>query len=177
MKEIEKHDLIEWCSPYPYVLVTTIDKNQRTNIMGVCWWTFLSMDPFMMGISVRANRYTYECLEHCGEFVACFPSEGQEKGAWLCGVASGRNVDKSKETGFDFIPSKFVKPPIIEGATAAIECKVTGSLTIGDHDFFYGNIVSTHGDDQKLKHIYSIHYRKLVSISCRGESDFNLDFK
>jgi len=86
-------------------------------------------------------------------------------------------VDKFAAAGFKTIPATNLKPPIIEGVTAAYECKVVGELVCGDHTLFNGEIVAIHGDPQKPKHIYSVHYRKLVSIDWQGEADFNLEYK
>lgn len=174
MKEISWDEALEWGSPYPYVLAVTVDKDGRPNAIGLAWWTFCSWEPKMLAISVGKERYSHECLEACGEFVLCFPSEEQKEGAWLCGTKSGRKIDKFKEGGFKAVPSKKVTPPIIEGSTVAFECKVVNKVETGDHTLFIGEIVAIHGTPERLKHLYSIHYRKLVSIDCRGNYKYNL---
>jgi flavin reductase (DIM6/NTAB) family NADH-FMN oxidoreductase RutF len=74
MKEIELHAAIELSSPYPYTLVVTLDKKGKPNVMGLSWWTFTSLQPPMIAISVGHPRYTHECIEKNKEFVLCFPS-------------------------------------------------------------------------------------------------------
>lgn len=174
LKEISWDEALEWASPFPYVLAVTVDKDGRPNAIGLAWWTFVSWDPKMVAISVGTGRYSYQCLKHLGEFALCFPSEGIKEGAWLCGVKSGRKVDKFKEAGFKQVPAKVITPPLIEGSTVALECRVVKEVEVGDHLLFVADIVAIHGDPEQLRHLYSIHYRKLVSIDCKGYYRFDL---
>jgi flavin reductase (DIM6/NTAB) family NADH-FMN oxidoreductase RutF len=82
------------------------------------------------------KRYSHECIEHCKDFILCFPST-----------------------------SKFVKPPIIEGSTVAYECKVVDKIETGDHTVYVGKIVAIHGTTEKPSHLYSIHYEKLINLA------------
>ena len=177
MVEIDLSTAIELSSPYPYTLVVTVDKQDKPNAMGVAWWTFTSVVPPMIAISIGHPRYTHECLQSCKEFVLCFPSQEQAKAAWLCGTKSGRAMDKFAAAGLKAASAKVVKPPIIEGATVAYECKVVAELVCGDHTLFSAEVVAIHGDPQKAKHLYSVHYRKLVSIDWQGAVDFDLEYR
>lgn len=177
MKELDKHEAFELASPFPYTLAVTLDEKERPNIMGLSWWMFTSLEPLMIAISVGHGKYSHECLKHNREFVLCFPSEGQEKDAWLCGTKSGRNTDKFKETGFKPVPSKTLNTPVIEGATVAYECKVTDKVKTGDHTVFIGEVTAIQGDPGKLNHIYSIHYTRLISIGSDGKVNMELKHK
>ena len=177
MQPIDRHEAFELASPFPYVLAVTLDKRERPNIIGLSWWMFTSWDPLMIAISVGHKRYSHECLKHHREFVLCFPSEDQAKDAWLCGTKSGREIDKFKETGFVPIHSKVVKPPVIKGVTVAYECKVTNQVTTGDHTAFIAEVSAIHGTPEKLGHLYSIHYTKLISIGSDGKINMDLEHK
>jgi flavin reductase (DIM6/NTAB) family NADH-FMN oxidoreductase RutF len=174
MKEIDKHEAFELSSPFPYTLAVTLDERERPNIIGLSWWMFTSWNPLMIAISVGQQRYSHECLNLHKEFVLCFPSEIHAKDAWLCGRKSGREIDKFQHTDFTPVPSKVVKPPMIEGSTTAYECGVVGQVETGDHTVFIAEVVALHGDPESAAHLYSIHYRKLVSIDCKGNVNFDL---
>jgi len=165
LKEISWDEAVELGSPYPYVLAVTIDRNKRPNIIGLGWWTFTSIEPRLVAISVGKQRYSHECIEYCKEFVLCFPSKDQAEDSWLCGKKSGRDIDKFKVTKFKKIPSEIVKPPLIDGVTVAYECKVVKKIDTGDHTLYIGEIVSVHGSPKKASHLYSIHYRNLIDLS------------
>ncbi len=174
MKEVDINRAIELCSPHPYTLVVTSDKQGKPNAMGVAWWTFTCLRPPMLAILIGRVRYTHENLDGCKEFVLCMPSEDQAVGAWVCGTQSGRRIDKFAETGLRTTPSKVVTPPLIVGATAAFECKVVGQMECGDHTLYNGEIVAIHGDPERAKHLYTIHYRKMVSIDYLGNVNWNM---
>lgn len=177
MKELDRHDAFELASPFPYALAVTLDKRERPNIIGLSWWMFTSWKPLMIAISVGHERYSHECLEHHKEFVLCFPSEGQEKDAWLCGTKSGRKIDKFQETNFKPLPSKTVKPPTISGATVAYECKIVNQVDTGDHTVYISDVTSIQGNPDRVNHIYSIHYTKLISIGSGGRLKTDLKYK
>jgi len=177
VKQIDLNTAIELGSPYPYTLVITLDEQEKPNVMGLSWWTFTCLQPPMIAISVGHTRYTHKCLEGCREFVLCLPSEEQAKGAWLCGIKSGRKTNKFDEASLTTTHSKVVTPPIIEGSTVAYECKVVGQMECGDHTLYNGEVVAIHGDPQRVKHLYSIHYRRLVSIDHQGNIDFDIEYK
>lgn len=177
MKEMNLHDAIRLCSPYPYTLVVTVDKEGKPNAMGVSWWTFTSLEPPMIAVSIGHDRYTHECITHNREFVLCFPSEHQASSAWLCGTKSGRQVDKLKEAGFTATPSMHIKPPLIEGSTAAFECKVEGELECSDHTLYNGKVLAVYGDMERAMHLFTVHYSKPVSIDYNGKINFDVDYK
>jgi len=177
MKELDRNEALELASPFPYVLAVTLDKRERPNIMGLSWWMFTSWDPLMIAISIGHEKYSHECLEHHKEFVLCFPSEGQEKDAWTCGTKSGRDMDKFQETEFRPVHSKCVKPPMIEGATVAYECKIVKHVDTGDHTMYIADVLATHGSPDRVNHLYSLHYTKLISLGSTGEINTDLKFK
>lgn len=177
MKDLDIRTAIELGSPYPYTLVVTLSREQRPNVMGLSWWTFTSLRPPMVAIAVGHARYTHECIEANNEFVLCFPSEGQARAAWVCGKESGRHIDKLTEVGLTAVPSAVVKPPIIDGVTVAYECKVVGKMACSDHTLYNGEIVAIHGDPARAKHLFTVHYVKLISIDYGGNINLGVQYK
>ena len=177
MNELNRNEAFELASPFPYTLAVTLDKRDRPNIIGLSWWTFTSWEPLMIAISVGQKKYSHECLEHHKEFVLCFPSEGQEKDAWLCGTKSGRDVDKFQITNFTPVQSRKVSVPVIDGVTVAYECKIENQIETGDHTLYIANVAAIHGNPEKVNHLYSIHYSKFISLGSKGGINLDLDYK
>jgi flavin reductase (DIM6/NTAB) family NADH-FMN oxidoreductase RutF len=177
MKELSKNEAIILSSPLPFALITANDENDRPNAIGVSWVTITSWDPWLFIISVAPERYSHQCIEHSGEFVINYPAEALAKSAWKCSTQSGKKVDKFKELGIEAIPSLKVKPPRIKGSTVCIECKVVDSFKTGDHTVFVGEAIAASGDPDQLRHLYCIHYSKLVSLDNKGHGDFEVTFK
>ncbi|MBA7612698.1 Flavoredoxin [subsurface metagenome] len=156
MKEIDMKTAMELSGPYSMALVVMVDKNGKPNARAVTWWTFTSYQPPMLAIAIVKTGYSPECLEESKEFVLCLPSRGQEKATWLCGSKSGRDTDKFQEAGLTAIPSKVVRPPIIEGSTAAYECKIVQQLDCGDCTLYNAEIAAMYADFDRLEHIMSM---------------------
>ena len=176
MKEITKNDALTLGSPYPYVLAAVMDDKAKPSAIGLAWWTFVSWEPTMIAISVGRGKHAHQCITNRGEFVLCFPSEEQAKGAWLCGTKSGYDVDKIKLAGFKMTPSTKIETPTIEGSTVAYECKVVNKLETGDHTLFIANVAGITGDPMKKMHLASIHYTKLIAYDCEGNVNMHLQF-
>ncbi len=177
MKKLSKNEAINLSSPLPFVLITANDEHDRPNAIGISWVTICSWDPWLFVISVAPERYSHRCIEHSGEFVINYPSEKLAKAAWKCSTQSGQRVDKFKEFGIEAIPSLKVKPPRISGCTVWIECKVVDRFTTGDHTVFVGETVAASGEPDLLRHLYCIHYTRLVSLDNAGNGDFTLAFE
>ncbi len=171
LKEMNWKDAVTIASPYPYLLVISIDKEGKPNAMGVGWWSFTSMKPPLMLVSIGKPRYTLECIRHTKDFVACFPSLEQARGAWMCGGKTGRGRDKLKEAGLSTTPAKSVTSPIIAGCTAAFECSVVHEIETGDHIVVVGKIVASHGDPDRPMHLYSVFYERLMGLDTQGNVD------
>ena len=154
LKEISWDEAIELGSSYPYVLAVTLDKRGKANIIGLGWWTFVSWEPAMIAISIGKDCYSHECIEYCKEFVLCFPSLEQSRGAWLRGKKSGRDIDKFQRAGFTPVSSQKVKPPLISGSTVAYECRVTDSIETGDHTLYVGEVMAVHGTPGRKSNLY-----------------------
>jgi flavin reductase (DIM6/NTAB) family NADH-FMN oxidoreductase RutF len=71
------------------------------------------------------------------------------KAAMYCGTHSGRKVDKFEHTDLIPLPSRIVKPPLIQGAVVNMECRVVGTLKAGDHTIFVGEIVAAYEEPEE----------------------------
>ena len=64
-----------------------------------------------------------------------------------CGVKSGRDVNKIKDTGLTFEPAKEVSCPMITESPVNLECKVIEVKEYPTHDMFIAEIVRVHADE------------------------------
>jgi flavin reductase (DIM6/NTAB) family NADH-FMN oxidoreductase RutF len=164
MQNLNQSEAIALTAPFPYALVTSLDKNGRPNAMGVAWATRTSFEPFLMLISIDHRRYSHEGIQMHKEFVLNYPNEEQADAAWVCGTKSGRDGDKLKLAGLKLVDSKVVKVPTIDGVTVAFECKVMDEFETGDHTVFVGEVVGMTGDPAKPEHLYVSSKHKLFGL-------------
>lgn len=135
-----------WNKKYPEQigLVVTVDPSGVANVIVLGWVMPTSGSPPMVAVSIGHGRYTHELLQQCKEFVLAFPNEDQGREMLFCGTKSGRHVNKERESGFEFVPSRRVKPPLIKGCVANFECRLVSQHETGDHTIFVGEILTAH---------------------------------
>jgi flavin reductase (DIM6/NTAB) family NADH-FMN oxidoreductase RutF len=134
-------------SPRLTVLVTSVDKKDKPNIITLSWAMPASFDPPLVTISVGTQRYSHELIVGCEEFVVNIPQISILDKVQLCGSRSGRTADKFAEAGLTSIDSKKVRPPRIKECVAHLECKLVGKFQTGDHTIFVGRVVAASVDE------------------------------
>lgn len=136
--------------PVPAVMVTAADKEGKSNIITVAWTGTVCTNPPMAYISVRPERYSYTMLRETGEFVINLTTEELAWATDYCGVRSGRDVDKWKETGLTPQKASEVSVPLIAESPVSIECRVREVKELGSHHMFLADVVAVDVDEQWL---------------------------
>ena len=136
--------------PLPVVMVSAADKEGRDDIITVAWAGTVCTNPPMVSISIRPERYSYHMIRETGEFVINLTTEELAFATDYCGVKSGRDVDKFKETGLTREKAEKVKAPMIAEAPVAIECKVKEIRELGSHHMFIAQVAAVHADEKYM---------------------------
>lgn len=165
LKEVSAEEAIKKKFPEPIVLVSSVDKNGKPNIIVLAWYMQTSFKPRLFAISIGKTRYSHKLISEIKEFVLAFPSQKIKEQVLFCGTHSGKSMDKFKETGLIAIASKNVKPPLIQDCLANFECKVVDSLDTGDHTVFIGEVLAAYvSTDKSLKRLYADTGYKMVTF-------------
>ncbi|MCQ2518067.1 MAG: flavin reductase family protein [Lachnospiraceae bacterium] len=133
--------------PAPVVMVSCGGGNFKSNIITVAWAGTVCSDPAMVSVSIRKERYSYDIINSTGEFVINLVTDKLVKATDYCGVKSGRDVDKFKETGLTPLESETVSAPGIAESPVCIECKVAFSKDLGTHTMFVAEVTGVTVDD------------------------------
>lgn len=72
------------------------------------------------------------------------------RAADLCGVKSGREIDKFRECGLTPIASQTIAAPSIAESPLTLECKVKQLIELGSHDMFLAEITAVSVDDRYM---------------------------
>ena len=150
--------------PLPVVMVSLADRDGRPNIITLAWVGTVCTNPPMVSISVRPERYSYPILKESGEFVINLTTEELAAATDYCGVRSGRDVDKFKETGLTREKADIVKAPMIKESPVNIECKVRQILPLGSHDMFLADVVAVHADEKYMDEKHKFHLEQAEPI-------------
>ena len=136
--------------PLPVVMVSAADKEGRDDIITVAWAGTVCTNPPMVSISIRPERYSYHMIRETGEFVINLTTEELAFATDYCGVKSGRDVDKFKETGLTREKAEKVKAPMIAEAPVSIECKVKEIRELGSHHMFIAQVAAVHAEEKYM---------------------------
>lgn len=145
--------------PVPAVLVSVSDKAGNANLFTVAWTGTICSDPPMVSISVRKNRHSHGMIMETKEFVINLTTKDLAYATDYCGVRSGRDVDKWKETKLTKLSSTVIKTPSIAESPVSIECEVEQVLELGTHDMFIARVVAVTVDDKYMDEKGSFHFR------------------
>lgn len=138
--------------PLPAVMVSTADLTGNDNIITVAWTGTVCTNPAMLYISVRPERYSYHMLKASGEFAVNLTTEKLARAADWCGVRSGRDVDKWKETGLTRGKAKKLQyAPVIQESPVNLECKVCEVKELGSHHMFLAEVLAVQADERYMK--------------------------
>lgn len=167
--------------PLPAVLVSCGATPDEYNLLTVAWTGTVCTNPPMCYISVRPERHSYDIIRRTGEFVINLTTEELARATDWCGVRSGRDHDKFRETGLTPVPATVVKAPVVAEAPLSIECRVRQILPLGSHDLFLAEVVNIQADSRYIDSETVRYSRKRLSFFRQGcgplrlaESDQNL---
>lgn len=136
-------------SPLPPVMVSC-GTMEKPNIITIAWTGIINSQPPKTYISVRKSRYSYDIIKESGEFVINLTTADLVRAADLCGVKSGRDVDKFTLCNLTPQASEKISAPAIEEAHLCLECVVTKVEELGSHDMFMADIVNVRADSSLM---------------------------
>ena len=137
-------------APIPAVMVSCGDM-ERSNIITVAWCGIINTSPPKTYISVRPSRYSYDIIKNSGEFVINLTSDNLARTADICGVYTGRKVDKFAMCKLTKEKASSLSCPMIAESPISIECRVTDIIPLGTHDMFIADIIGVDVDERLLE--------------------------
>ena len=151
-------------APLPVVMVSS-GNMEKSNIITIAWTGVVNSDPPYTYVSIRKERFSHDIVENSGEFVINLVNEDLVKATDFCGVKSGRDVDKFKETGLHKVEGDLVKCPMIEESPINLECKVIEKHEYPSHDMFLAEVVGVHVSDEYILEDGKIDYMKMGLVA------------
>jgi flavin reductase (DIM6/NTAB) family NADH-FMN oxidoreductase RutF len=115
---------------------------ERRNAMTLNWATQVSNDPKLVGISVEKPAFTHELIAEGRAFTLCIVD--REDRAIVRKFTKPVEVDGAASTlnGFPFSDAPVTGAPLLDQAVAWLDCRLHGSVDVGDHTLFLGEVVA-----------------------------------
>ncbi len=133
-------------APVPPALISC-GTMAKPNVMTAAWTGIICTEPTLVYVSIRPTRYSNELIRQSGEFVINVPTVALAKAVDLCGVKSGREVNKFALAELTPVACAKVKAPQIGEAPVSLECKVKEITSFGTHDMFLAEVVAVNADE------------------------------
>lgn len=143
--------------PLPALMVSCKRPGEKANIITIAWAATVCSTPPMVSISIRRERHSYDIIRETGEYVINLTTKDLAFATDLCGVKSGRDIDKFREAHLTEQPSQVVAAPGIAESPVNIECRVTDIKELGSHSMFIAEVVNVQVDDKYMDETGKFH--------------------
>jgi flavin reductase (DIM6/NTAB) family NADH-FMN oxidoreductase RutF len=120
------------------VYVVGVAHDGQRDAFTAAWVMQTSFEPLLLALSVNPQNASYPLLHAGGGFAVSVLKRGQLELAGHFGTRSGRDQDKL--AGIAWRPGRN-GAPMLEAALAHLDCELTNSLRVGDHELVVGRVV------------------------------------
>lgn len=155
-------------APVPAVMLScrgTEPGFERDNLITVAWTGIVNSDPPMLSVSIRPSRHSYAQIVQSGVFCLNLVSREMCRAADFCGVKSGRDVDKFRETGLHARAVDGFDTPAVGEAPAFLCCRVQQRIPLGSHELFLCAIEQVYARDDLFDADGSLHLERADLIA------------
>ena len=135
----------------------TSDGPLGVDVMACEWTHHVSYSPGLIAVCIAPNKATHENIKQTKEFGVNLSSTDQSVMSSIAGGYTGGRYDKInalKELGFEFYRAQKISVPMIKGAAANIECKLSKEIALGDHTTFVGEVIEASINADKVPLAY-----------------------
>jgi len=168
---------------YPQApVIVTVERTARIGAMPAIWCMPLSFNPLLIGVSVAPEHETYKMILEAQAFGINWLEYSYAKQVGELGETSGREcVNKLSSVALTTIKGSKTSQPLIQEASAALECRLRERVRTGTHELIVGEIAGAYAsenfgeywDFSKYDPLFyagttSERVKSWVFMSCRG---------
>lgn len=139
------------------VTVVTTAHGGRLAGITVSSFTSLSLRPMLVLVCIDRQAGSHAAIAEAGQYAVNILAEGQE---YLSRRFASEETDKFLEGTYQLSPRGL---PLLNGASAHIECRLHSALPGGDHSIYVGEVVAAACDDSRPLLYYRSGYHRLGS--------------
>lgn len=141
--------------PRPIGWISTISKSGIANLAPYSFFNAVSDNPPYVLFSSGPRKDSQRNAEETGEFVCSIVSWDLREAMNASSATVAPEVDEFQLAGLEKEPSRFVKPPRVKGAPAALECRYWKSVELPggpeNGTLVIGAVVGIYIDDKFIK--------------------------
>jgi flavin reductase (DIM6/NTAB) family NADH-FMN oxidoreductase RutF len=134
---------------YPTVpVVVTVEFEGRVDGMPAIWCMPLSFNPPLVGVAVAPEHETYRMITGAQAFGLNWLNFSYAGQVGELGETSGKEYgNKLPTVGLTTVRGSRTSQPLIQEASAVLECRLREKHRTGTHELLVGEVVTTLADD------------------------------
>ena len=94
MKELNIMEATVLTSPNPLTLICSKKEDGSTNLAPICFVSYLSFNPPMVGFATGKQSHTGKRVRETGKVIVTVPGESLAGAVMACGASTGAETDK-----------------------------------------------------------------------------------
>ncbi len=164
---------------YPQVpVIITVEFEGQIGAMPAIWCMPLSFNPPLVGVAMAPEHETYRMIVGAKAFGVNWLNFSYAKQVGDLGDTSAKqHSNKLSAVGLTAIKGKRTFQPLIEEASAALECRLHEKHRTGTHELMIGEVVSASADQNIEDYWDFSKYNPLLYIGTLDEKGKNWVFK
>ena len=124
--------------PYGLYVLTAQDGDGTVAAATVNWVTQASFQPPLVVVGVKADSGAHAVIKSAGSFALNILGKGQQAAAFAFFKPAAREGDRINGEAFR---AGSTGAPILASVPAFVECRLSGTMEIGDHSIVVGEVV------------------------------------
>ena len=151
--------LISLVTPRPIAFISTLSDKGIPNAAPFSFFNLMGNDPPIVALGIGKDETRKNDLKDSGyniqktkEFVINIVNENILEQVNITSIDFPPEVDESEIAGLTKLPSIKVKPPRIAESPANLECRLAGTIEIGNTRIILGEIIYLHIKKEFLDH-------------------------
>lgn len=97
MRELNIMEATVYTSPNPLTLICSLNEDGTTNLAPICFVSYLSFNPPMIGFAIGKQSHTGKRVRETGKVIVTIPGESLAGAVMACGGSTGATVHKVDE--------------------------------------------------------------------------------
>ena len=149
MRELNIMEATVYSSPNPLTLICSLNEDGTTNLAPICFVSYLSFNPPMVGFAAGKQSHTGKRVRETGKVIVTVPGESLAGAVMACGTSTGAKLNKVAENHIEMksVDSSDIQIPA--DTRLAMAATLQQSVEVGDHILHICQVDKFLGDEDK----------------------------
>ena len=149
MRELNIMEATVYSSPNPLTLICSLNEDGTTNLAPICFVSYLSFNPPMVGFAAGKQSHTGKRVRETGKVIVTVPGESLAGAVMACGTSTGDKVTKVTENHIEMKSVAGCDMQIPADTRLAMAATLQQSVEVGDHILHICQVDKFLGDEDK----------------------------